>query len=67
MNCQPQYYVVQSFMLPYSFIQVENYCPLRLGRTKENDCAIPADKEYPDCGNKIAVCTVSEFATLTYV
>ena len=39
-----------------SFTQVENFCPLRPGRHMKDDCEIPADKDFPDCGNKIAVC-----------
>lgn len=34
--------------------EVENFCPLRLGRHVKEDCAIPVENEFPDCGNKIA-------------
>lgn len=34
--------------------EVENFCPLRLGRQTKKDCVIPVDKRFPDCGNKIA-------------
>lgn len=34
--------------------EVENFCPLRLGRRAKIDCVIPVDKGFPDCGNKIA-------------
>ncbi|KAL9957677.1 hypothetical protein ACROYT_G034601 [Oculina patagonica] len=33
--------------------EVENFCPLQSGRHVNDDCEIPSNKDFPDCGSKI--------------